>query len=72
MVSEKRESHLNIKLWNEWYFVENKTDYAACFKMQYIFLLPKYIKLILGVYFPTVKHKSLKVEIPCFWMVKVK
>jgi len=28
--------------------VENKTDYAACFKMQYIALLPKYIKLILG------------------------
>ena len=34
--------HKKIKLWNELYFVENKTDYAACFKMQYFGLFVAY------------------------------
>ena len=33
-----------IKLWNKQYFVENKTDYAACFKNAV--MLPKYVNLI--------------------------
>ena len=35
------------KLWNEQHFLENKTDITRhVLKIQYIFLLPKYIKWI--------------------------
>jgi hypothetical protein len=41
-----------IKVQNKWHFVKNKTEIMQhVLKMQYIFLLPKYIKLILGVFF---------------------
>ena len=45
----------NIKVQNKWHFVENKTEIMQhVLKMQYIFLLPKYIKCILGVFFSPV------------------
>jgi hypothetical protein len=40
---------------NKWHFVENKTEIIEhVLKMQYIFLLPKHIKLILGGFFSPV------------------
>ena len=51
----------NIKLWNKCHCRNENIDYAACLKMQQIFLLPTHMKWILGFFFHVCSYMKTQV-----------